>query len=89
MRAAFVIGSAMDAFCEELKQHNISVFPCGTLEKAVYEAWRAADHENMAESYVLLSPACASFDQFNSFEHRGDVFASLCRDLQANTQTGT
>ena len=30
---------------------------------------------------VLLSPACASYDQFNNFEHRGDVFKSLVRSL--------
>jgi len=30
---------------------------------------------------ILLSPACASFDQFTSFEHRGDVFRELVADL--------
>jgi UDP-N-acetylmuramoylalanine--D-glutamate ligase len=49
------------------------VAECGTLERAVGEA--AADAQ--AGETVLLSPACASFDQFRDFEHRGDTFREL------------
>ena len=48
---------------------------CGTLEKAVAGAMRDAQKGET----VLLSPGCASFDQFSGFEERGDIFASLVK----------
>lgn len=51
---------------------------CGTLEKAVAEAWR---HSIPGET-ILLSPACASFDQFRSFEERGRRFRQLFELLE-------
>lgn len=53
------------------------VIPCGTLEVAVATAHRTAKRGDT----VLLSPACASYDQFQHFEHRGDVFKALVRAL--------
>ena len=50
---------------------------CRTLEEAVR---RAAD---LAEEAVLLSPACASFDMFRDYKHRGEVFASAVKGLDA------
>jgi UDP-N-acetylmuramoylalanine--D-glutamate ligase len=50
---------------------------CGTLERAVEAAAAAA----VAGETVLLSPACASFDQFADFEARGDRFRELVRGL--------
>ena len=48
----------------------------GTLEAALDQALAdiAADPQAGEGTALLLSPACASFDQFKSFEHRGDVF---------------
>jgi len=54
-----------------------AVHDCGTLETAVAEAHRLAARGEV----VLLSPACASYDQFQHFEHRGDVFKALVRAL--------
>lgn len=57
-----------------------STFPvhaCGTIDVAVQQARALAK----AGDVVLLSPACASYDQFNHFEHRGDTFKSLVRSL--------
>ena len=51
---------------------------CGNLEHAVAEAYRNA----RAGDTVLLAPACASFDQFENFEHRGREFKRLVRELE-------
>jgi UDP-N-acetylmuramoylalanine--D-glutamate ligase len=53
------------------------VAQCQTLERAVGEA--AAEAES--GDTVLLSPACASFDQFRDFEDRGDTFKRLVEGL--------
>ena len=56
----------------------------GTLEKAVEDAASNAEPGDA----VLLSPACASFDQFRDFEHRGEVFESLVKALPERTVAG-
>ena len=48
-----------------------------TLERAVAEAASAAEPGDV----VLLSPACASYDQFRDFEHRGEEFRRLVQNL--------
>ena len=74
----FLIGEAQDEFAHWLERHEKSYERCGTLDKAVAAAFKRA----RPGSIVLFSPACASFDQFRNFEHRGDVFMSLVRDLK-------
>ena len=54
---------------------------CGTLDKAVAMAAQDADASKAAEPVVLLSPACASYDQYPNFEMRGDHFRDLVRAL--------
>jgi UDP-N-acetylmuramoylalanine--D-glutamate ligase len=76
VRSAYTIGEAADLF-ERLLSPHIPVKNCGKLEIAVREA--AQDSE--AGDTVLLSPACASFDQFRDFEDRGDQFRELVRGL--------
>jgi len=72
VRTAYTIGEAAELF-ERLLSPHIPVKNCGKLDVAVREA--AADVE--AGDTVLLSPACASFDQFKDFEDRGDQFRAL------------
>ncbi len=54
---------------------------CGTIDVALAKAAADAAAATAAEPVVLLSPACASYDQFRSFEHRGDVFRELVQRL--------
>ena len=53
----------------------------GTLDRAVALAARDAEASELEEPVVLLSPACASFDQYRNFEVRGDAFRDLVRAL--------
>jgi UDP-N-acetylmuramoylalanine--D-glutamate ligase len=73
---AYTIGEAGELFASLLSPH-MDVAMCGTLGKAVADA--ASDAE--AGDTVLLSPACASFDQFRDFEDRGDQFRALVEAL--------
>jgi UDP-N-acetylmuramoylalanine--D-glutamate ligase len=56
----------------------VAYVEAGTLERGLAEAAAAAS----AGDVVLLSPACASFDQFTSFEHRGEEFRRLVENLR-------
>lgn len=80
VRHAFLIGEAANEFAFWLKQRGVDFTQCGTLEKAVREAHRLAQDSNK-QAVVLLSPACASWDQFQSFEHRGNVFSQLVEQI--------
>jgi UDP-N-acetylmuramoylalanine--D-glutamate ligase len=72
VRSAYAIGEAAELF-ERLLSPHIPVKNCGKLDAAVREAARDAEPGDT----VLLSPACASFDQFRDFEERGDQFREL------------
>jgi UDP-N-acetylmuramoylalanine--D-glutamate ligase len=77
-RTVLAIGKAAPAVAKALGSvPGVALVEAGTLEKAVEEAARRADTGDA----VLLSPACASFDQFRNFEHRGEVFEQLVRGL--------
>jgi UDP-N-acetylmuramoylalanine--D-glutamate ligase len=72
------IGAAGDRIAAALEgTPGITVVRCGTLERAVQESATAA----APGEFVLLSPACASFDQFRNYEHRGEVFEKLVKAL--------
>jgi UDP-N-acetylmuramoylalanine--D-glutamate ligase len=80
IRKAYLIGEAAAAFAATLER-RVPFAVAGTLERAV--ALAAADAEAAGDMapVVLLSPACASFDQFRNFEVRGDKFRELVRAL--------
>jgi UDP-N-acetylmuramoylalanine--D-glutamate ligase len=76
IRKAYLIGEAADEFAATLSPgvpHEID----GTLDKALAAATRDAEASTVPEPVVLLSPACASFDQYRNFEVRGDAFREL------------
>ncbi len=75
-RAALLIGAAAPLIAEKLRG-VVPVVECGTLERAVQAAFREAAPGDT----VLLAPACASFDQFRNYEHRGEVFKNLVGQL--------
>ena len=75
---AYLIGHELDEL-ENLLAPFVSVSRCGDLETAVHEAHR--DASLTIPSTVLLSPACASFDQFKNFEERGDTFRNIINGL--------
>jgi UDP-N-acetylmuramoylalanine--D-glutamate ligase len=78
--AVLLIGSAAPAFAQRLEQANyLNYEVVETLERAVPRAAELARQQQVG--VVLLSPACASFDQFQSFEDRGDRFRQLCLQL--------
>ena len=73
---AYTLGEAGEMFAALLSPH-MAVAECVTLDEAV----KAAASEAQAGDTVLLSPACASFDQFRDFEARGDAFRDLVGGL--------
>ena len=73
VRHAFLIGEAEEAFAEELTGRN-PFDGCGDLSSALSAAHELAQSEKIEGAVVLLSPACASFDQWPNFEARGDAF---------------
>ena len=74
-RAALLIGAAADKIETQLRGQT-PMIACGTLEAAVAEARRRARPGDT----VLLAPACASFDQFENFEHRGREFKRFVKE---------
>lgn len=75
---AYLIGEAESAFAKTL-DGTIVYERCGTLHKAVTHAFQDAKDNG---GIVLLAPACASWDQFKSFEDRGNTFKDIVHQLQ-------
>ncbi len=76
-RAAYLIGETAAELREALAPAGVPLHDCGDLEHAVAAAGAAAGPGEV----VLLSPACPSFDQYRSYEERGDHFRALATAL--------
>jgi UDP-N-acetylmuramoylalanine--D-glutamate ligase len=76
IRHAFLIGDAEESFAATLTG-KVPFTRCGNLATAFQEAHRMANAEKLPGATVLLSPACASFDQWKNFEERGDAFCEM------------
>jgi len=77
---AYLIGEATEEFAATL-DGRVAFERCGTLDVATAAAAQDAAAADGSEPVVLLSPACASFDQFRNFEVRGDHFRTLVAAL--------
>lgn len=78
-RAAVLIGEAAPVIREALGKSSIPVVEASSMQEAVERARSLAQPGDA----VLLAPACASFDMFQSYAHRGDVFQEAVRGLGA------
>ena len=74
VRQAYLIGEAADEFGATLKSAGKDCLQTKTLKMALLRATKDALESGVEHPIVLLSPACASFDQFRNFEVRGDAF---------------
>jgi UDP-N-acetylmuramoylalanine--D-glutamate ligase len=74
-RAVYLIGETAEEIGAALQSSGVELEQCGTLERALAAAARAA----RAGEVVLLSPACTSFDQFADYEQRGEAFRRLAQ----------
>jgi UDP-N-acetylmuramoylalanine--D-glutamate ligase len=80
LRHAFLIGNATGEFAATL-DGTVPYSRCGDLATALAAASERARGEHAPGAVVLLSPACASYDQFPNFEVRGDTFRRLVGEL--------
>jgi UDP-N-acetylmuramoylalanine--D-glutamate ligase len=78
---AYLIGEAAEEFARTL-HGQVDTVVSATLDQAVVDATADALAEGRPGAVVLLSPACASFDQFTSFEVRGEAFCAAVRALE-------
>jgi UDP-N-acetylmuramoylalanine--D-glutamate ligase len=81
MAKAYLIGQSAGEFANALKD-KVAVTMAGNLEAATKLAFADARASGEPHPVVLLSPACASFDQFRSYEERGDKFKAYVAALQ-------
>ena len=81
---ALLIGAAADKIEKQIAG-SVAIERAETLERAV----ETASHAAQPGDVVLLAPACASFDQFQNYEHRGRVFKDLVRQLERQAAGAT
>jgi UDP-N-acetylmuramoylalanine--D-glutamate ligase len=91
IRHAFLIGEATEFFADQL-DGKVSYSRCGDLKSALDAAHALAQGQTSERrggpAVVLLSPACASWDQWKSYEHRGDAFREMARALPGAQSLG-
>lgn len=90
IQQCYLIGQAMPAFKAWLGAHGIKAIPCETLDQAIACAYDQASKAACTAEVqtILLSPACASFDQFKDFEDRGNQFKRSVQRLLESKSFG-
>ena len=81
IQKAYLIGEASDEFAKILEKNSVNYEKCQTLKNAFERSLIDANSSNLIEKNIILSPACASFDQWKNFEERGDFFCKLVNDI--------
>lgn len=79
IKHAYLIGAAQDEFAITL-DGKVAYSKCGNLKDAFVSAKKDAENSGENNSVVLLSPACASFDQWPNFEVRGSAFVAYVKE---------
>lgn len=87
VRHAFLIGEAAELFAGQL-EGKLAYTRSGDLQAAVNAAHALSQRDAKGPAVVLLSPACASWDQWKSYEHRGDAFRTMARALPGAQSLG-
>lgn len=86
IKRIFTIGECENEFYNQTKK-IVPTYKCHKLDKAVIKAFKLATHDlkkkKVNNPVVILSPACASFDQYKSFEARGEHFKTIVRNIIA------
>jgi UDP-N-acetylmuramoylalanine--D-glutamate ligase len=81
IQKAYLIGEASDEFAKVFEKNSLIFEKCQTLKNAFDKSLIDAKASNLIEKNIILSPACASFDQWKNFEERGDFFCKLVNDI--------
>ncbi|NDG03863.1 MAG: UDP-N-acetylmuramoyl-L-alanine--D-glutamate ligase [Alphaproteobacteria bacterium] len=85
VRHAYLIGEAAPAFAKWLEANKVPFTHCHKLERATINAAKQALSDGHDGATVLLSPACASWDQFKNFEERGNAFIAAVKQFDPLT----
>jgi UDP-N-acetylmuramoylalanine--D-glutamate ligase len=77
----YLIGKASDEFASFLDQNSVKHIKSGNLKNAMDQSLIDAKESNLISKNIILSPSCASFDQWKNFEERGDFFCNYFNEL--------
>ncbi len=88
IKKAYLIGKSAELFAKTLSENSIDFSICDDLDNAFKKAVSDAKNSGLSQKNILLSPACASFDQWKNFEERGDHFCKLFNELH-NSNTSS
>lgn len=78
----YVVGESFDRIERFLKKNDVKYEICFNLELAFNKSFMDAKNSNFNDPIVMLSPGCASFDQWRNFEERGDYFCKLFNEIK-------
>ena len=87
IQKVYLIGESAAEFAKTLDKNYVKFEMCNILEKATKKAFIDAKNCSLSQKTILLSPACASFDQWQNFEQRGNHFCTIFNELAKKNQS--